>query len=318
MELGARRHPVDPGQVGVDLGVGEKNERRLRRHLEHHSRARSSSAPTSSTGRRTASSVADGRCTSPPRPGSCSGCSCAPGPGPSRRPGSGGSCGPDTHVGDGSLTVLVSELRSALGDGAREPRYIRTVQGFGYAFAAEATDVPPTSSGPGGGSLPRVVWGRRVLPLVEGDNVLGRDEDATIRIDDASVSRRHAVLRVRGDEATLEDLGSKNGTYLREKRVEASARLERATSSSSARWRSCSGRRPFREPPRRHRRPRTETGRGGFRRPCAPGLSAPLVNAVRTVFTLLRRDESVGGSVGGLMRGFGWARLGCEPEGPAG
>ena len=65
-----------------------------------------------------------------------------------------------------------------------------------------------------------------MLPLVEGDNVLGRDEDATLRIDDPSVSRRHAVVRVRGGEASLEDLGSKNGTFLKDTRVEASVALE--------------------------------------------------------------------------------------------
>jgi pSer/pThr/pTyr-binding forkhead associated (FHA) protein len=47
---------------------------------------------------------------------------------------------------------------------------------------------------------------------VEGENVLGRDEDVTVRIDAPGVSRRHARIRVSGAEATLEDLGSKNGT----------------------------------------------------------------------------------------------------------
>ena len=75
-------------------------------------------------------------------------------------------------------------------------------------------------------SAPRIVWGRRVLPLTEGDNVLGRDEDVAIHIDDASVSRHHAVVRVRGDEVTIEDLGSKNGTFLKDARLEGVTRLE--------------------------------------------------------------------------------------------
>jgi pSer/pThr/pTyr-binding forkhead associated (FHA) protein len=50
--------------------------------------------------------------------------------------------------------------------------------------------------------------------LVEGDNILGRDESAGVRIDVRGVSRRHARIRVRGEQATLEDLGSKNGTFL--------------------------------------------------------------------------------------------------------
>jgi DNA-binding winged helix-turn-helix (wHTH) protein len=132
---------------------------------------------------------------------------------------------PDTHVGAGSLTVLVAELRGALGDDAREPRHIRTVFGHGYAFAGEAADDPPAAAGPGNGSAPRIIWGRRVLPLAEGDNVLGRDEDVAIHIDDASVSRHHAVVHVRGDEVTIEDLGSKNGTYVKDTRVEREVRL---------------------------------------------------------------------------------------------
>ena len=133
---------------------------------------------------------------------------------------------PDAHVGAGSLTVLTSELRSALGDDAREQRYIRTVFGHGYAFAAEATDdTPPPPSAPSA-TLPRIVWGRRVLPLAEGENVLGRDDDVALHIDDASVSRRHAVIRVADGAATLNDLGSKNGTWVADMKVEAPVTLE--------------------------------------------------------------------------------------------
>src|SRR5438128_1803633 len=43
---------------------------------------------------------------------------------------------PDTFVSEGNLAGLVTELRSALGDDARETRFIRTLYGFGYSFAA--------------------------------------------------------------------------------------------------------------------------------------------------------------------------------------
>ena len=65
-------------------------------------------------------------------------------------------------------------------------------------------------------TAPRVLWEKRVIPLVEGDNVLGRDEDVTVRVDAPGVSRRHARIRVEGERATIEDLGSKNGTYVGE------------------------------------------------------------------------------------------------------
>jgi hypothetical protein len=122
-----------------------------------------------------------------------------------------GQLWPDTVVGDASLTVAVAELRSALDDDAKDPRYVRTVYGFGYAFAGEA-EAEKGGEALSTGVAPRVLWEKRIIPLVEGDNVLGRDEDVTVRIDAPGVSRRHARIRVSGGEATIEDLGSKNGT----------------------------------------------------------------------------------------------------------
>ena len=51
-----------------------------------------------------------------------------------------------------------------------------------------------------------------LFALEEGENILGRDPAAAIFIDHASVSRRHARVTVSADGATIEDLGSKNGT----------------------------------------------------------------------------------------------------------
>jgi DNA-binding winged helix-turn-helix (wHTH) protein len=124
-----------------------------------------------------------------------------------------GQLWPDTVVGDASLTVAVAELRSALGDEAKEPRFVRTVYGFGYAFAGEV-EADKAGGVFSAGVAPRVLWEKRVIPLVEGENVLGRDEDVTVRIDAPGVSRRHARIRVSGADATIEDLGSKNGTYV--------------------------------------------------------------------------------------------------------
>ena len=41
---------------------------------------------------------------------------------------------PGTFVSETTLAGLVADLRSALGDNAQQPRFIRTVHGFGYAF----------------------------------------------------------------------------------------------------------------------------------------------------------------------------------------
>jgi pSer/pThr/pTyr-binding forkhead associated (FHA) protein len=53
--------------------------------------------------------------------------------------------------------------------------------------------------------------------LREGPNVLRRDRAAVIWIDVYSVSRHHARITVAGDDVKVEDLGSKNGTFVMER-----------------------------------------------------------------------------------------------------
>lgn len=52
---------------------------------------------------------------------------------------------------------------------------------------------------------------RHALPQ-DGDVVVGRGDDADLRVDSTSVSRRHAVVHVRDAHLTIEDLESHNGT----------------------------------------------------------------------------------------------------------
>lgn len=127
---------------------------------------------------------------------------------------------PGTFVSDASLANLIAELRATLGDDAREPRIIRTVHRFGYAFRAEVEGAP-TPPGPLApvSVVCRVLLEGHEVQLRPGENVLGREPEAALWIDDASVSRRHARIVVGGDGATLEDLGSKNGTKLRGKKI---------------------------------------------------------------------------------------------------
>uniref|UniRef100_A0A6J5ZQA9 Unannotated protein n=1 Tax=freshwater metagenome TaxID=449393 RepID=A0A6J5ZQA9_9ZZZZ len=54
---------------------------------------------------------------------------------------------------------------------------------------------------------------------VAGGAVLGRGEQAEIRLDDPYASSRHARLVLQGGRVVLEDLGSTNGTYLNEELV---------------------------------------------------------------------------------------------------
>ncbi len=131
---------------------------------------------------------------------------------------------PSTYVTDASLMTLVAELRVALGEDGRAPRFVRNVRGYGYAFAGDArtdeTQVAPTRMGVVAATM-WVEWGERRFPLADGENVIGRDARAHVALDDASVSRRHARLIVDGASARLEDLGSRNGTYARSERLVA-------------------------------------------------------------------------------------------------
>jgi DNA-binding winged helix-turn-helix (wHTH) protein len=118
---------------------------------------------------------------------------------------------PDTFVSESTLTSLVTGLRRALDDDAKRPRFVRTVYGRGYAFAGAA--VTTAAGGPRRSPRVRLFSEDREIVLREGENILGRDEDAAVRIDSATASRRHARILVAGERATLEDLGSRNGTY---------------------------------------------------------------------------------------------------------
>jgi DNA-binding winged helix-turn-helix (wHTH) protein len=138
---------------------------------------------------------------------------------------------PKTFVVETNLANLVVEIRGVIGDDPRRPRFVRTVHGFGYAFRdggepTAAREGSEAAAGPRAApAAHRVIWERRVLPLELGENLLGRDEQAAVRIDAPGVSRRHARIVVRPDGATLEDLGSKNGTFLRERRLESPAEI---------------------------------------------------------------------------------------------
>jgi len=126
---------------------------------------------------------------------------------------------PSTHVSEATLTSLVAELRSALGESARSPQWLRTVHGFGYAFPGTALEATPAPKGRPQPSNCRLILPDREVNLEEGENLLGRARDAAAWIDSSRVSRRHARIVVAGGRATIEDLGSKNGTLVRGRKI---------------------------------------------------------------------------------------------------
>ena len=125
---------------------------------------------------------------------------------------------PKTFVSDGSLTILVAEIREVLADDAERPRFVRTVRRFGYGFCAPVKrDSLEVASALGESGW--LVWGNRSIALRAGETILGRALDAHIRLDVPGVSRRHARIVVEAGNVTVEDLGSQNGTYLRGERI---------------------------------------------------------------------------------------------------
>jgi DNA-binding winged helix-turn-helix (wHTH) protein len=118
---------------------------------------------------------------------------------------------PGGAVADATLVALVKQLRRALGDHDRQAPLIRTVHRVGYAMESPVVRRERVVSGPTGCWL---MAGQRRLPLVAGENIVGRDATAPVRLDDPVVSRRHARIAVSGAGTLIEDLGSKNGTFI--------------------------------------------------------------------------------------------------------
>jgi DNA-binding winged helix-turn-helix (wHTH) protein len=125
----------------------------------------------------------------------------------------------DVTVGDASLTVAVGELRDALGDDLGSPAYIETIPRRGYRLISPVSD-PDTDRVRPGGSRFWLVGAGVELVLRQGENLIGRAPESHVRIESPKVSRQHARIIVDGDVAVVEDLGSKNGTFVGDVRVD--------------------------------------------------------------------------------------------------
>ena len=121
---------------------------------------------------------------------------------------------PRVAVSDWTLFSLIKELRRALGDSDRTSPLIRTVSRVGYAVDAALERAPRRRRG-----RQWLVIDSTRFGLVVGENVVGRDPDAEVALDDATVSRRHARIVVTDGGAVIEDLRSKNGTSVGGARV---------------------------------------------------------------------------------------------------
>ena len=122
----------------------------------------------------------------------------------------------ETHVSDGSLNRTVAELRQILRDDPRSPRLIETVARRGYRFIGGVTE---TATAPSDVSEFVLLFPDRIVPLRIGATIIGRVPECDVQIIAPSVSRRHARILINEEGASIEDLGSTNGTFVGERRI---------------------------------------------------------------------------------------------------
>jgi DNA-binding winged helix-turn-helix (wHTH) protein len=126
---------------------------------------------------------------------------------------------PDTHVSETNLPTLIAEIREAIGDDAKRPQFVQTLHRFGYAFRGEAIEIARPSAGSVERRAAWLIGSVKRIALSAGENVLGREGTGVVLLESPTVSRRHARLTIADGEITIEDLGSKNGTWVNDRRV---------------------------------------------------------------------------------------------------
>lgn len=123
---------------------------------------------------------------------------------------------PDVSVSDASLKNLVSTVRNALDDHERDGKFIRNIHGRGYIFNGEVEHSTSIDDRCCRGYL---VIDDRSFVLPTGTSLIGREPDCTVVLPYSNVSRHHARLELYANRATLEDLGSRNGTFVDSVRI---------------------------------------------------------------------------------------------------
>jgi DNA-binding winged helix-turn-helix (wHTH) protein len=133
---------------------------------------------------------------------------------------------PATFVVEGNLPVLIREIRRAIGD--KGHHIIRTVHRTGYSCGISVREVPAGDDGASEqtpGAVHTLRYGDHEYRLDQGENLVGRERTAQLFLPSASVSRRHAIINVSGDLATVTDLASKNGTFIGKQQLRDEAPL---------------------------------------------------------------------------------------------
>jgi DNA-binding winged helix-turn-helix (wHTH) protein len=131
----------------------------------------------------------------------------------------------NTFVSDASLARTINEIRNAIGESGPSGSAIRTVHAFGYAFAADVREQGRATTE---ASVP-IGWlrhGREEFAIFSGGAVIGRAAEVDVRLDSPRVSRHHARLTLGDAGIIIEDLGSRNGTFVNDSRIERPTPLQ--------------------------------------------------------------------------------------------
>ena len=122
---------------------------------------------------------------------------------------------PEATATPSQLADVVAELRAALGDDEGAPR-VRTIHRYGYALREP---IPADDEA----TLPQGVWrldwiGGGAM-LDDGEHILGRAGNPVFLATCPAVSRSHARIVVEQGRAAIEDLESRNGTWVNGQRI---------------------------------------------------------------------------------------------------
>jgi hypothetical protein len=105
----------------------------------------------------------------------------------------------------------------------QQPAYDAAPAYAPYEQQQQQGGYPPPPGGHNGRSVGLVSGDGRTYPLQMGSTVIGRGDQANLRLPDVGISRRHARLDYDGSQVVLTDLGSTNGTMVNGQRVSAVA-----------------------------------------------------------------------------------------------
>jgi DNA-binding winged helix-turn-helix (wHTH) protein len=115
---------------------------------------------------------------------------------------------------DAAINTAIRKIRKALGEDVERPRFVETVVGKGYRFVGQIVPETVDPPRPRPAAVYRLTRGTDAFALHDGENLIGRDPGVHVFLDHPSVSRRHARISIAAGRVVLEDLNSRNGTWI--------------------------------------------------------------------------------------------------------